>query len=53
MSEFPEATVSWEVEEIDANKTRVELVHLGFTGKEEGKLSSGEHDKVGLISWVD
>jgi len=23
----------------------VELVHSGFTGKEEGKLSSGSHDQ--------
>jgi len=43
--EFPETTVTWELEEIDANKTRVELVHSGFTGKEEGKLSSGSHDQ--------
>jgi uncharacterized protein YndB with AHSA1/START domain len=43
--EFPETTVTWELEEIDANKTRVELVHSGFTGKEERKLSSTEHDK--------
>jgi uncharacterized protein YndB with AHSA1/START domain len=43
--EFPETTVTWELEEIDANKTRVELVHSGFTGKEERKSSSTEHDK--------
>jgi uncharacterized protein YndB with AHSA1/START domain len=43
--EFPETTVTWELEEIDANKTRVELVHSGFTGKEEGKLSFKEHDQ--------
>jgi uncharacterized protein YndB with AHSA1/START domain len=43
--EFPETTVTWELEEIEANKTRVELVHSGFTGKEEGKLSFTEHDK--------
>ena len=42
---FPETTVTWELEEIDGNKTRVELVHSGFTGKEEGKLSFTEHDK--------
>lgn len=40
-----ETTVTWELEEIDANKTRVELVHSGFTGKEKGKLSSTEHDQ--------
>jgi uncharacterized protein YndB with AHSA1/START domain len=43
--EFHETSVTWELEEIEANKTRVELVHSGFTGKEEGKLSFTEHDK--------
>jgi uncharacterized protein YndB with AHSA1/START domain len=43
--EFPETTVVWELEEIEANKTRVELTHSGFTGKEEGKLSFTEHEK--------
>ena len=43
--EFPETTVTWELQEIGANKTRVELVHSGFTGKEEGKLSFREHDQ--------
>jgi uncharacterized protein YndB with AHSA1/START domain len=42
--EFLETTVTWGLEEIDANKTRVELVHSGFTGKEEGKLSFTGHD---------
>jgi uncharacterized protein YndB with AHSA1/START domain len=42
---FPETTVTWELEEIDGNKKRVELVHLGFTRKEEGKLSFTAHDK--------
>jgi hypothetical protein len=37
--------VSFRIEVIDANKTRVELVHSGFTGKEEWKLSSGSHDQ--------
>ena len=43
--EFPETTATWELEETDTNKTRVELVNSGFTGKEEGKLSSGSHDQ--------
>jgi uncharacterized protein YndB with AHSA1/START domain len=43
--EFPDSTVTWELEEIDAIKTRVKLVHSGFTGKEEGKVSFTEHDK--------
>jgi uncharacterized protein YndB with AHSA1/START domain len=42
--EFPETIVTWELEEIDHNKTRVVLNHLGFTGKETGKLSSTEFD---------
>ena len=45
MQEFPETVVTWELEEIDVNKTKVVLVHSGFTGKEEGKLSLTEHDK--------
>ena len=42
--EFPETVVTWKLEEIDANKTRVELIHSGFTGKEDRK-SSKEHDQ--------
>lgn len=42
--EFPETIVTWELEEIDHNKTRVVLNHSGFTGKETGKLSSIEFD---------
>ena len=30
---FPRTIVSWTLHEIDKNKTRVELVHSGFTGK--------------------
>jgi hypothetical protein len=37
--------VSWELEEIEQNKTRVELVHSGFTGKEPENLSSKGHDE--------
>lgn len=42
--EFPETVVTWELKEIGANKTRVELIHSGFTGKEERK-SFKEHDQ--------
>jgi uncharacterized protein YndB with AHSA1/START domain len=42
--EFPETIVTWELEEIDNNKTKVVLNHSGFTGKETGKLSSKEFD---------
>ena len=31
--DFPRTTVTWTLEEIGKNKTRVELVHSGFTGK--------------------
>ena len=34
---FPETIVSWELEEIGTKRTRVELIHSGFTGKEEHK----------------
>ena len=42
--EFPETIVTWRLEEIDNNKTKVVLNHSGFTGKETGKLSSKEFD---------
>ncbi len=45
MSGFPETRVSWELEELNKNKTRVGLAHSGFTGKEEGPASAEEHDK--------
>jgi len=43
--EFPEIVVTWEMEEISANKTRVKIIHPGFTGKEERK-SFKEHGKI-------
>ena len=43
--EFPETIVSWKLEELERNKTRVELVHSGFTGKEQENLSSKGHDE--------
>jgi|SRR5690348_6513945 uncharacterized protein YndB with AHSA1/START domain len=41
---FPETVVTWELEEIDVNKTKVKLFHSGFTGREERK-SFKEHDQ--------
>lgn len=41
---FPETIVTWELEEIDVNKTKVKLFHSGFTGNEERK-SFKEHDQ--------
>jgi uncharacterized protein YndB with AHSA1/START domain len=32
--DFPETVVTWELEPIGKNKTRVKLTHSGFTGKE-------------------
>ena len=43
--EFSETIVSWKLEELERNKTRVELVHSGFTGKEQEKVSSKGHDE--------
>lgn len=34
---FPETMVTWELEQIGKNKTRVTLTHSGFTGREEEK----------------
>ena len=44
--EFPETIVSWKLEELERNKTRVELVHSGFIGKEQEKVSSKGHDEA-------
>ena len=43
--DFPETTVVWELEQIDSNKTKVNLTHLGFTGKETGMTSLESHDQ--------
>ena len=42
-SDFPETKVTWELEQVDKNKTRVILTHSGFIGKEEGPASIKEH----------
>lgn len=47
--DFPETTVVWELEEIEPNKTKVELTHLGFTGKEKGLTSLESHNE----GWTD
>lgn len=36
--------VTWELEQLDKNKTRVILTHSGFTGREEGK-GFKQHDQ--------
>lgn len=43
--DFPETTVIWELEQIDSNKIKVNLTHLGFTGKETGMISLESHDQ--------
>ncbi len=36
-SDFPETIVTWELEEISKNKTRLTLTHVGFTSKDQIK----------------
>ena len=43
--DFPETVVTWELEQVSKDKTRVTLTHSGFTGKEEGPASVDEHNK--------
>jgi uncharacterized protein YndB with AHSA1/START domain len=40
---FPETTVTWELDEVEPNRTRVKLIHSGFTGKEKGLTSFESH----------
>ncbi|MDE1765653.1 MAG: SRPBCC domain-containing protein [Thaumarchaeota archaeon] len=42
--DFPETVVTWELEQISKNKTRVTLTHSGFTGK-EGDKGIEAHDQ--------
>ncbi|HET7148982.1 MAG TPA: hypothetical protein VFI73_10840 [Candidatus Nitrosopolaris sp.] len=43
--EFPGTTVTWELKMIDVNKPKEDLVHSGFIGKEEKRLSFTQHGK--------
>ena len=45
MAGFPETVVTWELEKVSENKTRLTLIHSGFTGKEEGPASVNEHNE--------
>ncbi len=45
MPDFPETVVTWELEELGKNKTRLTLTHSGFTGKEVGITSAKEHNE--------
>jgi uncharacterized protein YndB with AHSA1/START domain len=43
--DFPETVVTWDLEKINSNKTRVKLTHVGFTGKEKGNFSLKSHNQ--------
>ena len=38
--DFPETTVSWQLEQLDENKTRLVLTHTGFTDKDKNEYES-------------
>ena len=48
----PEYTETWNIEEIDHNKTKVELIQSGFTGKEKGMIRF-EDANAGLPMLLD
>lgn len=45
VSDFPETIVTWELEQMGKNKTRLTLTHSGFTGKEPSHKSAKDHDQ--------
>lgn len=45
VSDFPETVVSWELEQISNNKTRLTLTHSGFTGKEPSHKGIKDHNE--------
>ena len=44
--------MTWNIEEIDHNKTKVELIQSGFTGKEKGMIRF-EDAQMGLPILLD
>ena len=42
---FPETIVTWELEQMGPNKTRLKLTHSGFTGKEPDNKSFQGHNE--------
>jgi uncharacterized protein YndB with AHSA1/START domain len=48
----PEYTMTWNIEQIDHNKTKVELIQSGFTGKEKGMIRF-EDAQMGLPILLD
>lgn len=49
---FAETIVTWDLEQIGANKTRLTLTHTGFTGKEPDFVSMKGHDE-GWLFYLD
>jgi uncharacterized protein YndB with AHSA1/START domain len=43
--DFPKTVVTWDLEQINSNKTRLKLAHVGFTGKEKGNFSLESHSR--------
>ena len=43
--DFPETVVTWELESLSNNRTRVTLTHSGFTGKEPSSVSFEGHNQ--------
>jgi Activator of Hsp90 ATPase homolog 1-like protein len=43
--DFPETIVTWELEPMNQNKTRLTLIHSGFTGKEPSHKNAKDHDE--------
>ena len=43
--DFPETVVTWDLEQINSNITRLKLAHIGFTGKEKGNFSLESHSQ--------
>ncbi len=43
--DFLETYVTWELEQIKPNTTKVKLAHVGFTGKEKGNFSIESHNQ--------
>ena len=47
--DFPETLVTWELDKIDSNNTKLKLIHSGFTGNEKGMVSFESHNQ----GWTD
>lgn len=43
--DFPETVVTWKLESLSDNRTRVTLTHSGFTGKEPSSVSFEGHNQ--------